>query len=383
MSNQEAIQLLTDVMAIPSVNGRDDEGKVAEYLCEYLNAAGIPAKPDRIDKYHANVEAVLEADDALGAEAEIWNGHLDTVPYGQREDWETDPAVPVQKDGYLYGRGASDMKSGLCAMVYALCEARKSGKQIPRTIRFLGTCDEEKSGLGADHICKKGTIGGCTRILIGEPTDLKLGVAQKGCIWLELRAHGKTSHGAYPEQGCSAVRHIWRIAEKIEQYVTQFTHTVLGSSTANITKIGGGTAPNMIPETCTVLMDIRITPGLTEEMLMEKVWQFIQEEEELCEGLLSVEAEVKNSRRAIEIGQEASLVRRLKTCMSGEEVPQENIGISFFTDASILVRVMPDAEVLLFGPGDPTMAHKPNERVSLEKYLRAIQILEKMIFLQE
>ena len=139
-----AVKLLKELLTIRSVNGRDDEGAVAEYLCKYFEQSGISAHIQRIDATHANVLAELEGE-SDGAPI-FWNGHLDTVPYGE---WKTDPAVPVERDGFLYARGASDMKSGLAAMVYALCEYKKSGRPVPHTIHFLGTCDEEKGGIGA------------------------------------------------------------------------------------------------------------------------------------------------------------------------------------------------------------------------------------------
>lgn len=235
-NTEEAVQLLEDILAIPSVNGQDDEGKVAEYLCDYFRKAGISAQVERIDETHANVSAILEGED--NSKRILWNGHLDTVPYGSLEEWSTDPKVPVTKGDSVYARGASDMKSGLCAMAYALCACKKSGKKIPHSIRFAGTCDEEKGGLGAEAVLKK-TQEPYDEIIIGEPTGLKMGIAQKGCIWLELKAHGKTSHGAYPEQGCSAVEHILRIVEKIKQFTEKQEHPVLGHATANITKIEG------------------------------------------------------------------------------------------------------------------------------------------------
>ena len=115
-----AVELLKELLTIRSVNGRDDEGAVAEYLCKYFKQSGISAHVQRIDATHANVLAELEGE-SDGAPI-FWNGHLDTVPYGDTGEWKTDPAVPVERDGFLYARGASDMKSGLAAMVYALCE---------------------------------------------------------------------------------------------------------------------------------------------------------------------------------------------------------------------------------------------------------------------
>lgn len=216
-----AVELLKELLTIRSVNGRDDEGAVAEYLCKYFEQSGISAHIQRIDATHANVLAELEgeSDDA----PIFWNGHLDTVPYGDTGEWKTDPAVPVERDGFLYGRGASDMKSGLAAMVYALCEYKKSGRPVPHTIHFLGTCDEEKGGIGAREILKEVPETSIGTLLIGEPTGCRLGVAQKGCLWLEIEAHGKTSHGAYPQEGCNAVEQAMALTGEIETYVKSFT----------------------------------------------------------------------------------------------------------------------------------------------------------------
>lgn len=371
-----AVELLKELLTIRSVNGRDDEGAVAEYLCKYFEKSGISAHIQRIDATHANVLAELEGESGAPI---FWNGHLDTVPYGDTGEWKTDPAVPVERDGFLYGRGASDMKSGLAAMVYALCEYKKSGRTVPRTIRFLGTCDEEKGGIGAREILKEVPETSIGTLLIGEPTGCRLGVAQKGCLWLEIEAHGKTSHGAYPQEGCNAVEQAMALAGEIETYVKSFTHPVLGASTAQVTQISGGVAPNMTPDTCRILMDIRMTPGLTSQMVVGQAEAFAAARSVTSEEKFRVSCRIVNDRRAIEIGESHPLVKQLSKGLEKKGLPVETTGINFFTDASILVEHKLDAAVLLFGPGEAGMAHKPNERVEIEKYQKSIQVLMDLI----
>lgn len=372
-----AVELLKELLTIRSVNGRDDEGAVAEYLCKYFEQSGISAHVQRIDATHANVLAELEGE-SDGAPI-FWNGHLDTVPYGDTGEWKTDPAVPVERDGFLYARGASDMKSGLAAMVYALCEYKKLGRPVPRTIRFLGTCDEEKGGIGAREILKEVPEASIGTLLIGEPTGCRLGVAQKGCLWLEIEAHGKTSHGAYPQEGCNAVEQAMALAGEIETYVKSFTHPVLGTSTAQVTQISGGVAPNMTPDTCRILMDIRMTPGLTSQMVVGQAEAFAAARSVTSEEKFRVSCQIVNNRRAIEIGESHPLVKQLSKGLEKKGLPVETTGINFFTDASILVEHKLDAAVLLFGPGEAGMAHKPNERVEIEKYQKSIQVLMDLI----
>ena len=371
-----AVELLKELLTIRSVNGRDDEGAVAEYLCKYFEKSGISAHIQRIDATHANVLAELEGESGAPI---FWNGHLDTVPYGDTGEWKTDPAVPVERDGFLYGRGASDMKSGLAAMVYALCEYKKSGRPVPHTIHILGTCDEEKGGIGAREILKEVPETSIGTLLIGEPTGCRLGVAQKGCLWLEIEAHGKTSHGAYPQEGCNAVEQAMALTGEIETYVKSFTHPVLGASTAQVTQISGGVAPNMTPDTCRILMDIRMTPGLTSQMVVGQAEAFAAARSVTSEEKFRVSCRIVNDRRAIEIGESHPLVKQLSKGLEKKGLPVETTGINFFTDASILVEHKLDAAVLLFGPGEAGMAHKPNERVEIEKYQKSIQVLMDLI----
>lgn len=372
-----AVDLLMDVLAIPSVNGKDDEGRIAEYLCAYFQRQDIFAEVHRRDDSHANVYACLEGENK--ERAILWNGHLDTVPYGNVQEWNTDPKKPVIINHKIFGRGASDMKSGLCAMVFALCEYKKSGKRIPYTIHFAGTCDEEKNGLGARMALEGLTKKTFDSILIAEPTGLKMGIAQKGCIWLEISVNGKTSHGAYPEEGCNAVAHGFQFASHLKERVETYGHPVLGKATANITKMDGGIAPNMIPDRAAVMMDIRLVPSLTEKKLLDIIEDVTAIEEGKAEGRLKIRCRLVNSRRAIEAPDKGWLKERLYKSADRERLIPETVGIHFFTDASILAEKELGTEVLLFGPGEPNMAHKPNEYVEIEKYEKSVRIFTELI----
>lgn len=369
---EDAVKLLTELLELPSVNSRDDEGAMAEYLSSYFDAHGIENQVQRIDAAHGNVTAWMEGEDR--SRTILLNGHLDTVPYGELERWKTDPAKAVQKDGRIYARGASDMKSGLAAMVYAMTHL----KDKPRTnIQFIGTCDEERSGLGAQMILKEAFLMDCDFWLIGEPTDLKLGMAHKGCLWLKLIVRGKTGHGAYPEKGVNAILYMYRIAEDIKNYVYGFYHPLLGTATAQIDMIQGGIAPNMTADLCEAVMDIRMVPGLTTEMIIARGTEAVEAlKKEAPE--LSVEFHGINNRRAFEIDGEEAHVKNLRDLLVTYGYTGEEIGINYFTDASVLAEKDYTRNVLLFGPGNPAMAHQPDEYVEVSKYLDAIGILKDL-----
>ena len=368
----KSIALLKEILAIPSVNGADNEGAVAEFIANYLKEKHIDAFVQQIDETHANIIAKLEG---KSSETVVWNGHLDTVPYGSTEEWNTDPSIPVEKNGRIYARGASDMKSGLAAMVYLLGEIGESGEKPEQTILFLGTCDEEKSGLGAEKILEEIDLSSGSLLLIGEPTGCNLGVAQKGCIWAQLNISGKTSHGAYPEEGCNAVEYGMKIVCRIKKWVTEYEHRVLGTATAQVTMIQGGIAPNMTPDFAEILLDIRTVPGISAEDVEKKIKKICREEVEETNGEVKFEVRIKNARRAIEIAEEERWLKEFKAYLKQNGAETEEIGINYFTDASILTKKESEIPVLLFGPGEPRLAHKPNEFVELEKYEKYIEIL--------
>ena len=369
---KKSIALLKEILAIPSVNGADNEGAVAEFIANYLKEKHIDAFVQQIDETHANIIAKLEG---KSSETVVWNGHLDTVPYGSTEEWNTDPSIPVEKNGRIYARGASDMKSGLAAMVYLLGEIGESGEKPEQTILFLGTCDEEKSGLGAEKILEEIDLSSGSLLLIGEPTGCKLGVAQKGCIWAQLNISGKTSHGAYPEEGYNAVEYGMKIVCRIKKWVTEYEHRVLGTATAQVTMIQGGIAPNMTADFAEILLDIRTVPGISAEDVEKKIKKICREEVEETNGEVKFEVRIKNARRAIEIAEEERWLKEFKAYLKQNCAETEEIGINYFTDASILTKKESEIPVLLFGPGEPRLAHKPNEFVELEKYEKYIEIL--------
>lgn len=369
----EAKKVLFDVLAIKSVNHCDDEGKVAEYLRDYLMEAGIEAQVQRIDETHGNLIAFIPGENH--DKHVVWNGHIDTVPYGDLKEWNTDPAVPVEIDGKIYARGTSDMKSGIAAMAYTLASIVKSGKKPAYDITLIGTCDEEKNGLGASELLKAGLFPQVDEVLIGEPTGLDIGIAQKGCLWLEILIYGKTSHGAYPEQGVSAIEYGVAIANRMKAYVTAASHPILGHATAHMTQISGGIAPNMTPDRCSILMDMRLVPGQSKDDVLDFLGAIAQEYAAETDGLLRVEWDVKNYRDAVSTDSKDPFTVGLQRCIEAHGVTPEHIGINYFTDGSLLLLENPDLKILLFGAGEAAVCHKPNEYVILEKYEKSIEIL--------
>lgn len=368
-------EFLNQVLQIPTVNGRDDEGKLARFLAKYLKDCGVNAAVREIDKKHANIVAVIEG---KTKEKVIWNGHLDTVPYGKLSEWNTQPDQPEKRHGCIYARGASDMKSGLAAMVYVLGEMKRRS-HIPRqTIYFIGTCDEEKGGLGAEQVLKEHLMDDAALLLIGEPTEGRIGTAQKGCVWLRAIVHGETSHGAYPQQGINAIEYGICFFEALKKKISEFEHMLLGKPTIQITEFSGGIAPNMTPDEAEICMDIRIIPEISANDILKWAEEIRKTMIEKAGKRLAIELRLENLRKAIETDPGNKWVRRVERVLRYETGEIVHTGIHFFTDASILTRDREDLPVIILGPGKDELAHKANEYVEIEKYLQYIRILRRL-----
>lgn len=372
MEHTESRKLLWDVLSIPTINGEGGEAALAAFLAQVFQKHGIEAKVERLNN-GANVIARM-----AGREPGLvaLNGHLDTVPYGDRSKWHSDPAVPQERDGRLYARGASDMKGGLAAMAAALCGLADRGETPRRDVVFLGTWDEEKSGQGAQMAVRRNTLGTPDLLLIGEPTGGSLGLAQKGCLWLRMTAQGHTSHGAYPWEGVNALELAFELCRELAAFVEGHSHPLLGSATAIISMAQGGIAPNMIPDACTMMMDIRTVPGLPTGRIMEKAMELAQRIS--LERKLSVSFEPVNERRAVETAEEHHETIFVQKCVqrvTGEKPPVT--GINYFTDASILAPA--SLPVILYGPGCPELAHKPDEWISLTAFDKAVDVYREIL----
>lgn len=376
---RRALDLLRRVIGTVTVNPPGGEEALARLLAEELGSKGLTCRVEFFAPGRANVLARLP-----GREPELpalmLNGHLDTVPFGDRALWATPPEEAVLQEGILRGRGASDMKSGLCAAAFALASLAEEGFVPRRDILFLGTGDEESQGLGAQAAVAAGWLDRVGEMVIGEPTGNRLGVASKGTIWLEITLRGRTSHGAYPWEGVNAAELACALVERIKALVGGETHPYLTPPTCTLTRIDGGVKSNMVPDLCRMIFDVRTVPGVDHEAL-------IQRAREACQALCDPagaqwELQVLTNRMAAETDPRGALVEALGR--AAEEITGQRPGLcgtGFFSDASIFLRTH-NLPVVLFGPGESSEAHKPNEALVLARYYEAVACYRQLLLEQ-
>lgn len=176
ISEEEKVKILSDVIAIKSVN--DNELSVCEYLQKLLSQYNIESTIEKINKSRANLIAEI----GEGKPVLAFSGHMDVVSEGNSENWKYDPFEMTEEDGKLYGRGTADMKSGLVAMVIAMIEINNANLLQKGTIRLLATAGEEMEQKGSAQLYSNGYMDDVDALIIAEPSESMIAYAHKGSM---------------------------------------------------------------------------------------------------------------------------------------------------------------------------------------------------------
>lgn len=265
--SQDVVSLLQQLVRIPSVNpdntpGTSETGEetIAVFLSGWLESIGAEVLLEEIKPGRPNLIARFAPRD--GRPRMLFGPHLDTVGVG---GMTIEPFRGEIHSGKLWGRGASDTKGPMAAMLWALHENRDILETLPVAIDFVGFMGEESGQWGSkDFATKYGEE--YSFAIVGEPTSMDVVHLTKGSMWTTLRASGRAAHSSMPEKGENAILKLTRALDTIDRHLSAelatYSHPVLGRSTINIGVIRGGARPNIVPDHAEAELDIRITPSL-------------------------------------------------------------------------------------------------------------------------
>lgn len=377
----EAVAFLQTMVRLVSVNPPGDEEAIARLIADRFE--GLPncvVELVHLAEGRANVELTLKAN-RPELPALLLTGHLDTVAPGDLANWHHDPFAAELVDGKIYGRGASDMKGGVAAMLVALEALSQEKAELKADVIFLGTVGEEVDSAGARHFFDRGRMEGVGAVVVGEPTACDLVPAHKGALWLRLSTRGRTAHGSTPDLGVNAIGHMFKLIEQLEENLELAAplHPLLKPPTMALTTIGGGVQTNVIPDHSQATLDIRTVPGLEHEAVLKKVNQVIERLSQKIPNF-SAEVEVLNDRPPVSTPPQAELMQLAtevyREVTNGREPKMR--AANYYTDASAL-SVAGQIPTLIYGPGDDRLAHQPDEFVPVDAYLESISFFYELV----
>jgi succinyl-diaminopimelate desuccinylase len=362
--SRDAVDLLRELLRTNSVNPPGDEAAVVEILAGRATAWGLA--PRIVEVLPGRPNLIVELWGSGERPAVVLSGHSDTVPPGAAP-WEHDPFSADLVDGEIWGRGATDMKAGLAAMLVALAAVGRRGWRPKGDVRLAITIGEEVDCVGARHLRATGGLDGVGWIVIGEPTNLDVVAAHRGAIWLEIVGHGKTAHGSAPHLGVNAIDHVvtllgW-LAERWPKL--EYTpHPLLAAPTMNLGTMSGGIKTNVVPDRCVATVDLRTVPGQDHDAIVREVRDMASELESTTPGL-RLEVNASNNVPPIETPVGHPLIRHAAEAVEAVRgAPPPVRGATYYTDGGMWVGT--GIPMVIFGPGDDKLAHQPNERVPVE-----------------
>ena len=359
-----AIELTRDLVRLRSVNPPGEESACARLIAGVLEGEGFQAGTYDLAEGRTNVVAVLKG--AGDKEPLCFTGHLDTVPFGAAP-WQRDPLAAERDGDKVYGRGTSDMKSGVAAMVFA---ARAVARMKPRAadLVLVFTVGEETGCDGARYLAQlKNVLPKAGALLVGEPTGNVPLIGHKGALWLKAAFKGVTAHGSMPELGDNAVLKAARGVVRLSDHRLDASHHHhLGGPSINVGSLHGGMNVNSVPDAAAVEIDIRTIPGQSNEAIRQEVMAVLGEGAEVSK-IVDVGAVASNPQNEWISGVFDLYERR-----SGQRLDPK--GAPFFTDASVLVPAMGNVPALILGPGETAMAHKTDEYCFASKIEAAVDL---------
>lgn len=303
------------------------------------------------------------------------NGHLDVVPINPA-GWTHDPFGGTVADGRVWGRGAADMKGGIAAAIEAVLALGRAGRSLPCDLVFHLVADEEQGGrLGTKVLTADGYVSG-DACLVPEPTSLSVCVAERGILTLEVLVYGRPAHASEPRRGLSAIEKAAKVVLAVHAADFGRSHPLLGSPTANVGLISGGSGSNTVAERCLVTVDHRALPGQTEEDAVDDVRRLI-------DGI--DDADLRYELHPVVFGEASELstahpwvsqVQRAIASVRGAAAPV--VGMTFATDARF-VRNQAAIPAVVCGPGGIEQAHVDDEFVEVSALVDAAAIYAELM----
>ncbi|HDF7305112.1 TPA: ArgE/DapE family deacylase [Staphylococcus aureus] len=394
-SEKEKIQLLADIVQLQTEN--NNEIDVCNYLTDLFDKYDIKSEILKVNEHRANIVAEI----GNGSPILALSGHMDVVDAGNQDNWSYPPFQLTEKDGKLYGRGTTDMKGGLMALVVSLIELKEQNELPHGTIRLLATAGEEKEQEGAKLLADKGYLDDVDGLIIAEPTGSGIYYAHKGSMSCKVTATGKAVHSSVPFIGDNAIDTLLEFynlfKEKYSELKQQDTKheldvapmfkSLIGKEiseedanyasglTAVCSIINGGKQFNSVPDEASLEFNVRPVPEYDNDFI-ESFFQNIIND--VDSNKLSLD--IPSNHRPVTSDKNSKLITTIKDVASSY-VEQDEIFVSALvgaTDASSFLGDNKDnVDLAIFGPGNPLMAHQIDEYIEKDMYLKYIDIFKE------
>ena len=309
----------------------------------------------------------------------LLDAHQDTVPV---DGMTIPPFDPQVRDGRVYGRGSSDVKGGMAAMLWAFRRLVLERPAGAASVVMSCTCDEESTTLGIHHLASYWLEpDGPSALLrdapdgaiVAEPTLLDVVVAHRGATRFRIRTSGRACHSSDPSQGINAIYRMARLVSCLEEYAAILPqqvkpHPLCGSPTFSVGLISGGASVNVVPDDCSIEIDRRVVPGEDTEKIPGEIESFLRQRLDfdfVCEPPWLNGMTLNNDDNEW-------LATALLKHIAEVDGPHEAVGVPYGTHASRTSGA--GVPSVVFGPGSIDQAHTKDEWLEIDQLEKAAEV---------
>jgi succinyl-diaminopimelate desuccinylase len=361
--------LTRDLLAFNTINPPGMERACARHLGVLLEGAGYRVEYHEFAEGRTSLIATIGGADVRAPIC--FTGHIDTVPLGAAK-WSRDAFAGESDGDRLYGRGSTDMKSGIAAFVIAAIELAPHLARGPGVVLVI-TAGEEIGCEGAKYLADRKLLGRAGAIVVAEPTANYPYVGHKGLAWFEIETEGVTAHGSMPEVGDNAIVKMARVISDLETFRFPVdSHAVMGKPTLNVGTIHGGLNTNSVPDEARITIDTRTVPGIDHVHLCKSLQALVAPRGAHVRQIVdtpSLYTEPSN-----EWVQE--VFEMCTPLLGGRPTPKT---ITFSTDGSDLKRGFGGPPAVILGPGEPTLAHQTDEWCSMNRIEESTELFNRLM----
>lgn len=370
----EVLRLARALIAARSENPGGTEDAAAAVAADALE--GLDAGPQilRSDAGRPSVVAAIGSGERPHL---AWNGHLDVVPAGDPGTWVRPPWDGMVDDGRLIGRGACDMKGPIAAALAAGAAIRRAGVELGGTLRYHLAADEEVGGIHGTMVMRDRGLIDQDACIVGEPSDLQIGLAERGGAWFTVTARGTAAHGSQPERGVNAIATMARFVLRVREVLPDIEHPLVGRPSVNVALVEGGHAPNAVPDRCVADVDRRLIPGETIAEIragFDELFERMRAEDPTTR----IAAECREWTDPAEATPDSAIAELCRRAVTEETGTRpRDVGFTGITDARFYIN---DAAIptVILGPGSLADAHTAGEFVRVDDLVAAARIYARV-----
>lgn len=302
----------------------------------------------------------------------LFNAHVDVVPTGTVDAWSHPPFAAEIDNGRVYGRGAGDDKASVTAQVMGAIALARSGVPFSGTLIVNVVGDEETGGRHGAKFVAENIANPPDFVIVGEQTFNRVAVGEKGFAATNVTVHGRAAHGALPWEGANAIEGmaavILALRDELWPKLEQRTHPYFHHSSASINMIEGGVKQNVVADRCAIYIDRRIIPGEDPQAGVEEI-RTIAERAVADLPDIRVEVAPANSGAASMSDPDSPVVQAMLTANTYLGLNTDLTGFSMGTDGRHFAAL--GIPTIIYGPGDPALAHIPDEWVGIDEVMQA------------